>query len=198
MIAITEDITGFLSASAAQHSHLCPRQVLGVRIALAGIHTLDNDPTAARGRLMVILEMDGCFADAVQVVTKVSLGQHRLRFEDLGRAAATFVDVRSEKAVRVAAHPEARQRAQQFFSQEPRHYFAQLHAYQHMTDAELLMIQPVILNDPVERWLSRAGRRVRCAICGEEIMNEREVLQDGYILCRACAGQGYYKVLLPE
>ena len=50
----------------------------------------------------------------------------------------------------------------------------------------------VVLTTPVERLISRAGRRVNCAACGEEIMNEREVARGDELLCRACAGSAYY------
>jgi formylmethanofuran dehydrogenase subunit E len=46
---------------------------------------------------------------------------------------------------------------------------------------------------PLQTIISRAGRRVLCQRCGEEIMNEREVVVEGVILCRACAGAGYYR-----
>jgi ribosome-binding protein aMBF1 (putative translation factor) len=33
---------------------------------------------------------------------------------------------------------------------------------------------------------------VECQLCGEEILNEREVVHSGMTLCRACAGEQYY------
>jgi formylmethanofuran dehydrogenase subunit E len=33
---------------------------------------------------------------------------------------------------------------------------------------------------------------VNCQVCGEEIINEREIVHEGSTLCRACAGQAYY------
>ena len=64
-----------------------------------------------------------------------------------------------------------------------------------MPDDELLSIQPVHLKMPVEAVVSRAGVRANCDVCGEEIINEREVRRDGATLCRACAGEGYYDLL---
>jgi formylmethanofuran dehydrogenase subunit E len=34
--------------------------------------------------------------------------------------------------------------------------------------------------------------RVNCDVCGEEIMNERELHREGLTLCRACAADSYY------
>ncbi|MCA9913987.1 MAG: TraR/DksA C4-type zinc finger protein, partial [Anaerolineae bacterium] len=39
--------------------------------------------------------------------------------------------------------------------------------------------------------ISRPGVRVNCDLCGEEILNEREVHLGGQTLCRACADGGY-------
>ena len=36
---------------------------------------------------------------------------------------------------------------------------------------------------------------VSCEGCGEEIINEREIVRAGRTLCRSCAGAGYYSVI---
>jgi formylmethanofuran dehydrogenase subunit E len=87
---------------------------------------------------------------------------------------------------------DVRRLAAAFYPQERRHYFAQLHAYQMMADENLLTIQTVRLVRPVGQLISRSGVRANCEECGEEIINEREVLRDGRLLCRACAGSAYY------
>jgi formylmethanofuran dehydrogenase subunit E len=63
-----------------------------------------------------------------------------------------------------------------------------------MPDADLLSVQAVALSQPVAQILSRPGVRVNCDLCGEEIINEREVKREDLTLCRACAGQGYYQI----
>jgi formylmethanofuran dehydrogenase subunit E len=32
-----------------------------------------------------------------------------------------------------------------------------------------------------------------CDGCGEEVINEREIIRDGLVLCRTCAGESYYR-----
>ena len=120
------------------------------------------------------------------------MGHRTLRVEDYGKIAATFVDVRTEQAVRIIPRLDVRQRAAAYAPGETRRYFAQLQGYQVMPDEELLAIQPVQLIRPAAEIVSRPGVRVDCAVCGEEIVNEREVLVDGRALCRACAYGGYY------
>lgn len=188
------DLQSLLERSSARHSHLCPRQVLGARIGLAGAAAVGLEIPRADKRLLVIVETDGCFADGVEVATGCTVGHRTLRVEDLGKIAATFVDVRSGRAVRVAPQLDVRERAYAYAPDEPRHYFAQLAAYQIMPESELLALQPVELVPPVEAIVSRPVVRTICDRCGEEIINEREVIRGGSTLCRSCAGNGYYQV----
>jgi formylmethanofuran dehydrogenase subunit E len=183
-----------LSHSAARHSHLCPRQVLGVRIAQAGAQALGLEIPRKDKNLLVIAETDGCFLDGLEVAAGVSPGRRTLRIEDYGKIAATFVDVRTGEAVRLAPRPDVRVRARDYAPAESRHYFAQLIGYQVMPVGELFLQTPVVLNIPVTDLISRAGVRANCTACGEEIINEREVLVDGLAYCRSCAGRSYYQV----
>ena len=185
-------LTRLLEVSSARHTHLCPRQVLGARIGLAGASALGLDLPRRDKRLLVILETDGCFADGIEAATACAVGHRTLRIEDYGKIAATFVDVETERTLRIAPQPDLRHRAFSYADGESRHYFAQLQAYQSMPDDELLTIQPIILTTPVQEIVSRAGVRVNCDACGEEIINEREVLLHGRVLCRACGWGGYY------
>jgi formylmethanofuran dehydrogenase subunit E len=186
------ELQTLLDKSCESHSHLCPRQILGVRIGLAGAAALKLEPPQPEKRLLVILESDGCFADGVIAATGCTVGHRTLRVEDYGKVAATFVDTQNGQAVRVAPVLDARQKAWAYAPGETLHYSAQLQAYRIIPDEELLSIQPAQLAVPVEVIVSRPGVRANCECCGEEIINEREVHVDGQVLCRACAGQAYY------
>jgi len=181
-----------LDISSRDHSHLCPRQILGVRIGLAGLYALGFDEPPTGKRLLVITETDGCFADGLSAATNCTVGHRTLRVEDYGKVAAVFVNVKSGQAMRVAPVTDIRQRAYAYAPDEPRHYFAQMQAYQIMPNEEMFTIAGVQLVIPVETIVSRPGVRVDCDVCGEEIMNEREVRQNGLVCCRACAGTPYY------
>ena len=194
------DLTQLLAAASSRHSHLCPRQVLGARIGLAGAAALGLAAPRRDKRLLVIVETDGCFADGVEIATGCAVGHRTLRIEDYGKIASTFVDVQTEQALRVAPRGDVRQRAYAYTPDEPRHYFAQLRGYQIMPDEALLTVEPVQLLQPIRQIVSRPGVRVNCAGCGEEIINEREIVTDGQPFCHACAQGGYYAstILLPQ
>ena len=186
-----------LDKSASQHKHLCPRQILGVRLGLLGLQMLRFKEPPPKKRLMVIVESDGCFADGIIAATDCTVGHRTLRIEDYGKTAATFVDVTGGQAVRVSPTLDIRERAYAYAPDEPRHYFAQMSAYKTMPDKEMFSVENVVLNTPIKEIISRPGVRTNCDICGEEINNEREIYQDGLKLCHTCAGGGYCKVALP-
>lgn len=188
-----KDLSVLLEKSSQHHNHLCPRQILGVRIGLAGMKALGLEANEGTKRLLVILETDGCFADGVTAATNCTVGHRTLRVEDYGKAAATFVDTQTGQAVRVVPTLNIREQACACCPEEPRHYFAQMQAYQVMSDDQMLTVTAVHMATPVEKIVSRPGIRVDCASCGEEIMNEREVHVNGQLLCRACAGDSYYQ-----
>lgn len=186
-----------LSKSKQSHTHLCPRQILGVRIGLAGMNATGFVDPPVKKKLLAISETDGCFVDGLSAATGCTVGHRTLRVEDYGKVAATFVNVQTGHAVRVAPAGNVRDRAFAYAPGERRPYFAQLRAYRVMPEEELLIFQQVRLNVSVGRMISRAGWRVNCSMCGEEIINEREILRDGLILCLACDGRGYYQPALP-
>jgi formylmethanofuran dehydrogenase subunit E len=188
------NIQSLLERSSRDHSHLCPRQILGVRMGLCGLKALGLSANQGGKRLLVITETDGCFADGLTAATDCTVGHRTLRVEDYGKAAAVFVDVKTGYSVRVAPALDIRQKAYTYSPDEPRHYFAQMQAYQVMPDEEMFTVTEVQLMTPIEAIVSRPGVRVNCDVCGEEIMNEREIQQEGLTLCRACAGSSYYHV----
>jgi formylmethanofuran dehydrogenase subunit E len=185
------NIASLLKKSSESHSHLCPRQILGVRMGLAGLNALGFAEPPCRKELLIISETDGCFADGLSAASQCTVGHRTLRVEDYGKVAATFVETRTGRAVRIAPAPDIRLHALVYAPNEPRHYFAQMEAYQVMPGEVMFSLRPVTLKTPVARIISRPGLRVNCEACGEEIMNEREVLQNGMILCLACAQGGY-------
>jgi formylmethanofuran dehydrogenase subunit E len=187
------EIQPLLEKSAQQHAHLCPRQILGVRIGLAGMNALGLGANQGNKRLLIILETDGCFADGIIAATNCTVGHRTLRVEDYGKVAAAFVDMKTGRAVRVAPAPRVRQQACECVPDESRHYFAQMQAYRTMPEGKLLTVMEVQLVIPIKQIVSRPGVRVDCTSCGEEIINQREIIMDGKPVCRACVGESYYQ-----
>lgn len=183
-----------LTQTAARHDHLCPRQVIGVRMGMYAAELLGLDLPQSDKRLITLVETDGCFADGVSVATGCSLGHRTMRLIDFGKVAATFVDTKTERAVRIYPHPDSRANARANQPDARSRWHAQLEAYQVMPVEQMLAWQAVTLTIGLKALISRPGVRVNCTVCGEEIINEREVIVSGQAVCRACAGEMYYQV----
>lgn len=181
-----------LRQTAALHQHLCPRQVLGVRIGMYAAELFDLDLPQAGKRVFTFVETDGCFADGVAVATGCWFGRRTLRLMDYGKVAATVIDTHTRRAWRFWPQPCARDHANKYAPGAPSRWHAQVEGYQVMPTHELLCVHAVTLTVSLDALIARPGVRVCCARCGEEIMNEREVRRDGQTLCRWCAGDGYY------
>ena len=183
-----------LEASAALHHHLCPRQVLGVRIGVLAGEVLGLDLPQTDKRLLTIAETDGCAADGISVATGCWVGRRTLRIEDYGKVAATFVDTRTEQAVRIVPRADCRDVARAYARRARNRWEMQLLGYQRMPAYELLRVQEVRLAQSLEAIVSLPGRKALCQVCGEEIINDRQIVHEESTLCRACAGEAYYVV----
>ena len=182
-----------LTASAAHHHRVCPRQVLGVRIGLLAGRLLEMALPQPDKRLLAISETDGCFVDGLSAATGCFVGRRTLRVEDYGKTAATFVDTFTEQAIRIAPRNGVRELAWKYAPSAHNKWEAQLIGYQLIPDDVLVQWQPVELTIPVKQIIGQPGERVTCQICGEEIINQREVLHDGTLVCRSCAGKSYFR-----
>jgi formylmethanofuran dehydrogenase subunit E len=189
-----DNLTESLRKSAELHEHLCPRQVLGVRMGLLGADILGLEVPIKERRLFAILETDGCAADGVSAATGCRVGGRTMRIMDYGKVAATFVDVREGGAVRIHTHPDSRSRARHYAPMASDNWHSYLIGYQWMPWEELLVVEPVELAISMQSIISRPGVRAYCDQCGEEIINEREVRSGGRVLCRSCAGKAYYSL----
>ncbi len=194
-----------LQESAIRHRHLCPRQVLGVRIGLSGLRILGltNYAGAERfsnqnKRLLTIAETDGCGSDGIAVATDCAVGKRTLRVVDYGKVAATLVDTISNRAVRLSPTSVARQLAISYVPDGESSWHIYLKGYQLVPDELLLKVEYVKLTREIEEILSKPGLRVSCDRCHEEIMNERETKVGGLVLCRSCAGDRYYRISSEE
>jgi formylmethanofuran dehydrogenase subunit E len=187
----------YIAEAARVHGHTCAGQVLGIRMAMYGLRLLGiDDPQGPdRKRLVTFVEIDRCATDAVSLVTGCRLGKRALKFRDLGKVAATFMDLKTSRAVRLIVRESARPLARSMFPELSDRNQQQAAAYRVMEDTDLFDHQWVRVELPPEDLPGYKGARARCEQCGEAINFRRQVLRDGRVLCRACAGESYYTVV---
>jgi formylmethanofuran dehydrogenase subunit E len=185
----------YLELAAQTHGHLCAGQVLGVRLAMLGLRELGiDDPIAERKRIVTYVEIDRCVTDAVALVAHCRLGKRALKFRDWGKVAATFVDLKTGRAVRIAAKESSKQAAREMFPEMAKDA-GQQKAYAQLDDEILFDKKWVKVEVQPEDLPGFKGPRVICAECGEGINFKREVTRNGVTLCRSCAGEKYFEPL---
>jgi formylmethanofuran dehydrogenase subunit E len=184
----------YLRDAEQAHGHLCAGQILGVRLAMLGLQKLGiSDPYGKdRKRLVTFVEIDRCATDAVAVVTGCRLGKRALKFRDWGKMAATFVDVSSGRAIRIAAKESSKALAREMHPEIENKNQQQMLAYREMPNENLFSMQWVKVELPPQEFPGYKGERITCDKCGEGINFNREVRREGNVLCRGCAGESYY------
>lgn len=178
-----------LARSVMLHAKLCPRQVLGVRMARLACLLLDVDPALDRKSIYVYMETGHCAADGVMVVTGASPTNGRMLLMGFGKLAATFVRRSSGEAIRVSERQESRNIAAQMMPELSR-WEAQRAAYQIMREDQLFRWQPVLLKEPLPVIVKK--RSVTCENCGDQVRDYAEVIVEGKTLCQLCAVGAYF------
>lgn len=183
MLIITNHFEEDLEKAREFHGHLCTGIIFGVRIARAGLNYLGiKDPTKNRD-FIVFVEVDRCLADAVQSVTGCSLGRRRLKWMDYGKMAASFIDMNTNKGVRIVV--DAKQNAPEDEDQ--------VAFWNQFSDEQLLKFEPITVDLKPEDLPGRPTQKTNCEICHEKIMDGRDILKEGKVICKACAKDAYYQ-----
>jgi formylmethanofuran dehydrogenase subunit E len=192
MMPLFDDL---LEGSAKAHGHMCPGQIVGVRMAMLGCRLIGlDDPThnSQIKKLIVFVEMDRCTADAVAFVTGVKLGRRSLKFMDYGIMAATFVNLETDKAFRVLSTEEARTLADIYAPEEPEKSARQMVAYKRMPDSVLFRVQRVKVDIADCDLPGPSRHKAVCSQCGQVIRDGREVVMGERPVCKPCTEDCYF------
>jgi formylmethanofuran dehydrogenase subunit E len=190
-----QDFEVLLKNSTFAHGHLCPGQVVGVRMAMLGCRLIGLDEPTRHDqikKLIVYVEMDRCAADAVAHVTGVKLGRRSLKFMDYGIMAATFMNLKTKESIRVVSTEEARSLAPAYAPEVTDKYPQQLEAYKRMPDSVLFRVQRVEVSISEFDMPGPTRRKVECDHCGQVVRDHREFIQDGRTICIPCSRRGYF------
>ncbi|HDZ90586.1 MAG: formylmethanofuran dehydrogenase [Deltaproteobacteria bacterium] len=190
------DFKTLLRGSAEAHGHLCPGQVVGVRMAMLGCTLIGLDDPRSEDqikKIIVYVEIDRCATDAISYVTGVKLGRRSLKFVDNGIMAATFLNLETGDAYRVLSTEEARDLAPLYAPEVQGKAMQQIEAYQRMPDSVLFRVQRVEV--PMSEFDLPGPTRCKatCARCGQVVRDHREVMVGGEPLCRPCANGTYFE-----
>lgn len=187
---LTLSLDEHLRRSAMLHSRLCPRQVLGVRMARFACGWFSVDPAVERRQIFVYMEIGRCAADGVMVVTCATPTNQLMKLIPYGKVAATFVHLPSGEALRVSEHQQSRAAALALPIDAASAWEKQLQAYQVLPDEMLLRWQRVKLPAPLP--VIPEKHSAICQWCGDRINEHQEVDLGKMALCKACAFGAYY------
>jgi len=196
-----KDFNTLLEGSAQAHGHLCPGQVIGVRMAMLGCRLIGLDEPSTLPqikKIIVYVEMDRCATDAISYVTGVKLGRRSLKFIDNGIMAATFVNLETGNAFRIVSTETAQELAPKLMPHIEDSRLAQLEAYKIMNDSDLFTVSRVKVNVPAAEMPGPTRFKAVCARCGIVVRDKKEVLKNNQILCRPCAFGSYYEPVDPS
>lgn len=174
-----------MDAVIAFHGHFCPGITTGYRAALIALKQLQVG-RASDEELVAICETDACSLDAIQVITGCTMGKGNLILRDWGKQVFTIGRRGDTKMLRIALRyglvpaldgqtPEQRRAAT-------------LDRLSHGRDEELFDIRWVDTPFPEP---ARVFHSVRCAQCGEGVMEARVRMREGQPLCPECFGEPY-------
>ena len=116
----------------------------------------------------------------LDIPRRIGAHSRALKFRDWGKVAATFCDLQTGRAIRIAAKESSKQAAQELYPDLPREQ-AQQKAYAQLPDEVLFSKQWVKVEVPPEDLPGFKGPRVVCAECGEGINFKREVLRGRFV-----------------
>ena len=169
------------------HGDLCAGIALGTRMSILGLSALGiDDPKGEdRKKLIVYVETDRCASDAILSVTGCHPGKRSMKILDYGKMAATFIDIETGRAVRVTVKETD-------MGKGPGESLVD--DYVAAPAEELFQLEEVAVDLRPEDMPGKPLRVVNCSACGERVMDMREVMKDGKVLCRPCAeGKRYYR-----
>lgn len=191
----TEDKT--FEQVAEFHGHVCPGLAMGVQASRLALREIG--PHSSDEEIVAVVETDMCGVDAIQVMTGCTFGKGNLRHRDWGKNAFTFYRRSDGKAIRIASRPDG-------WARDPEHLelgrlvragaatpaqqdkFRELHVTQayrllELDPQTLFTVTPVKGGPPPQ---ARIHDSVRCARCGENVMETRLRRLSGADLCPPC------------
>jgi len=184
-----EDVVGF-------HGHSCPGLAIGYRVSLVALKTIGR--RARDEEMVAIVENNSCSVDAVQVMTGCTFGKGNLIFRDYGKQVYTFIKRLSGEGMRISvvwAFPETDEEKRMWDRYIKGERFEEVLRVVHgrkskktemilrAGDDELFAVtrRKMVVPDEAKIYAS-----LRCAQCGEKMMESRARVKNGEIVCIPC------------
>jgi formylmethanofuran dehydrogenase subunit E len=185
-----EDVVDF-------HGHSCPGLALGYRVSLLALKELGG--RSSDEELVAIVENNSCAVDAVQVVTGCTFGKGNLIFKDFGKQSYTFVKRPSGEGIRISVNwksPKETDKEKRMWDRYEKgdrsedilrivhnRKAKKIELILSVRDKELFKVVKGKMDLPEE---ARIYPSLRCARCGEKVMEPRARVKNSKIVCIPC------------
>ena len=170
------------------HGGICHGIKTGTRMTMSGLERIGIvDPKGAdRKKLMVFVEIDRCCTDAIMALTGCRPGKRTMKIREYGKMAATFINLETEKAVRVSVKADKNTDAGKM--DPPDMATAPEKMLFDIADVKVVMTP--------EEMPGKSMRRTICGCCGEYVLDGRESECEHGSFCRPCVEkENYYSVV---
>jgi len=189
------DLEKCLAEAKEFHGDACGGIQMGTRMAISGMRAIGIlDPKGEdRKDLMVFVEIDRCPTDAIIAVTGCHPGKRTMKILDHGKMAATFINLKTNKAVRVSSN---NRQGNEIKTREMIENQPMTDDFAALSDDELFTVTEVNVFLKPEDMPGRPVRSIPCASCGERVLDMRDVEINGKYYCRTCAEKNSYYTTL--
>ncbi|MDR2700532.1 MAG: formylmethanofuran dehydrogenase subunit E family protein [Nitrososphaerota archaeon] len=116
--------------------------------------------------LIVYAEIDRCMTDAIQAISGCTLGHRTLKYVDYGKFVATFLNLTSDKAVRVTIRESCDIKG------NPQEI---IETMANMPENDVVAIEEVTVNIAADDLLGFPKKRELCTVCGERIIDGHDM-----------------------
>lgn len=181
------------------HGHSCPGLAFGFRAAEVAMSEL-GIAKARDEELVAICENRSCAVDGIQVVTGCTVGKGNLLFREFGKQVYTFIRRSSGEAVRLAViwegEPESSEAARAWGSFSAGDRSPEVVRLVRQRKAE--KVKSILAATPMALFrinrttaevpeAAKVFTSVRCAECGEKVMEPMAREIEGRLLCPPCS-----------
>lgn len=185
-----EDYMEQLKIAGDFHGEICGGVTVGTKMAMYGLELMGMELNQKHKNLIVFLENERCTADAIQAVTKCSMGKRSLKQMYYGKFAVTFYNVDTGEAIRITdADANKKSSCKEDIPD-------MIKRFKTTPPEDLFTVQKVKIKELDESQIPGNPHKTEvCSVCGEKVTDNHHVIKDGKVMCKACAEGGYYEVI---
>lgn len=208
------DLEGLLGKAGEIHGHYCSHVALGVLAVYVAFKKLDILDSTGMEEILAIVECNNCFVDGIQGISGCTLGNNALIYKDLGKTAVTFINRKTNKAVRLFVKYSLEKEKQDPEAEEARSLFDRAikrreklspeemkrmkELWAKMSFAILSKSEDEVFDikfvQPESMPYAPIYESVECSLCGENAMETRVGFKEKKPACITCSGDDYWMV----